>query len=241
MNTIGDRLRHARETAHDRVGRNFKITQSELGDVIGIKQSNVAMLERNLNKRGDVGISKLLKAAEFLQVSFMWLATGDGDINNIDTDILGELQKRRGCPLFFPQYAKSRQESEIQQSMNLSRETAGNVSENAFFTLVSDNGLAPVCETGDVVLIDPAASPLVEDYVLVSVPGYRMPIVRQIIESGPDRFALKAINRNISDQPLDDISQLIGVVVEFRHCPAEKNRILDWQQENRKRVVNLFK
>ena len=243
MNTIGDRLRHARETANARIGRTHKITQSELGDMMGLRQSSLYSIETNQNKSSDVGAEKLLKAAAFLQVSFMWLATGRGDMLGDDTNLIGELQKLKGYPLVYPQHAKTRKDDEIQQIISVSKEVAQNLTEKAFFTLVSDNGLSPQCERGDIVLVDPGVPVSVEDYVLVALPNYRMPVVRQIVERSLDQYSLRPINQNMAEQPLDDINHLIGVVVEFRHCPSEKNRITSWQEENRKtisNVVNMF-
>ncbi len=244
MNTIGDRLLHARDSAHTRLSRTHKITQSELADMMGIRQPSLVSIEKNQNKSTDVGAEKLMKAAQFLKVSFMWLATGRGDMLNDEDNLIGELQKLKGYPLVYPQHAKTRQDEEIQQTINVSKEVAQNLSEKAFFTLVSDNGLSPQCERGDIVLVDPGVPVSVEDYVLVALPNYRMPVVRQIVERSLDQYSLRPINQNMAEQPLDDINHLIGIVVEFRHCPSEKNRITSWQEENRKtigNVVNMFK
>ncbi len=239
MNTIGDRLRHARETAHNREEDGTRVTQGEVADYIGIRQSSLNAIENNKNKSSDVGAEKLMRAASYLNVSFLWLATGRGDMCGDDTHLLGELQKLKGIPLFFPQHAKSRNDDEVQQTINVSREIAQNLTDQAFFTLVSDNGLSPLCETGDIVLIDPGTQVSVEDYVLVALPNYKMPIVRQVVERSADQYSLRPINRNMSEQPLDDISHLMGIVIEFRHCPATKNRINSWQEDNRKTIGNV--
>lgn len=240
MNTIGERLRYARETAHEREASEVRITQSEVADYIGIRQSSLYSIENNKNKSTDVGAEKLMRAANFLNVSFLWLATGRGDMCGDDTHLLGELQKLKGFPLYFPQHAKSRNDDEAQQTINVSREIAQNLTDQAFFTLVSDNGLSPLCEKGDIVLIEPGIQVSVEDYVLVALPNYRMPIVRQVVERSMDQYSLRPINQNMSEQPLEDISHLLGVVIEFRHCPAIKNRINSWQEENRKAIGNVI-
>lgn len=244
MNTIGDRLRIARESAHERLDRKYKITQSELGDTIGIRQSSLFAIEMNKNKSSDVGVEKLMRAATFLKVSFLWLATGRGEMCSNDANLIGELQKLKGLPLYYPQDALARRDSDVQQTINISQEIAQNISNKSFFTLVSDNGLSPQCEKGDIVLIDPGVPVSVEDYVLVSLPSYQMPIVRQIVERSPDQYTLKPINPNLSEQPLQDIGRLVGVVIEFRHCPSEKNRVNSWGGENKKTIgsiVKLFK
>ena len=243
MNTIGERLLHARDSAHTRLGRTHRITQSELADMMGIRQPSLVSIEKVQNKSTDVGAEKLMKAAKFLKVSFMWLATGRGDMLNDEDNLIGELQKLKGYPLIYPQHVKTRQDVEIQQTINVSKEVAQNLSKKAFFTLVSDNGLSPQCERGDIVLVDPGVPVSVEDYVLVALPNYRIPVVRQIVERSLEQYSLRPINQNMAEQPLDDINHLIGVVVEFRHCPSEKNRITSWQEENRKtigNVVNMF-
>ena len=236
MKTIGDRILHARKTANTRLGRTHQVTQSELGQYIGLAQSNVYALEQNRNKRNDIGICKLIRAAELLRCSFLWLATGKGEMTNIDTDIFSELQSGQGVPLFFPRYAKTRNDSDVQQYIGVSREIQQTLGKNAFFTLVSDNGLSPRAEMGDIVLIDPSVQVRVMDFVLVADPGYRLPVARQIIERSVDQFTLKPLNTMMPEQPLDEISQLIGVVIEIRHSPDQAKRIRGWNEDNRKAV-----
>ena len=98
MDTIGERLKHARVTAHKRLGLSDRVTQGEVGDQIGLTQGAIVKLENNMNKRGDVDVIKLMKAAEFMKCSFIWLATGRGLLTNDDSHLLvvEEIAKEAG-------------------------------------------------------------------------------------------------------------------------------------------------
>ena len=103
MDTIGDRLRIARESAHERIDRTHRITQSELASVMGLTQPSVNRLENNKLKRGEIDVVKLMDAASFLNTSFLWLATGNGTMEQEDVKLLEDMEFQKGFPVYWPQ------------------------------------------------------------------------------------------------------------------------------------------
>lgn len=71
MQELKDRLKYAR--------KNANITQLELANIIGISQGSISDLESGRNKTS-VNITKF---AEVLKVNPHWLATGQGEMTNI--------------------------------------------------------------------------------------------------------------------------------------------------------------
>ncbi len=238
MNTIGDRLLLARETAPERLGRDYMVTQGELGKVMeGISQVAVFKIEQNKNKRGEVGVTKLMKAAEFLKVSFLWLATGKGSMTGNDEELLSPFYGEPGIPVHLPQDCRSRTKENAHSYLTVTSRIQSQISEKAFFTVCTDNGLAPMVNTGGLVLVDPGAKMVITDYVLTMIPGLSLPVVRQIIAGRDGGYLLKSLNHEIPSCQLDELSDLIGVIIEFRHWPETSNGFRDLIPDNRQ-VIN---
>ncbi|ELU16559.1 hypothetical protein CAPTEDRAFT_203754 [Capitella teleta] len=215
MDTIGDRLRFARESANDRLGRKFKITQSELADMMGVTQPSVNKIETNKLKRGEIDVIKLMDAAKYLKASFLWLATGNGSMEQEDSRLLQDLEFQKGFPVYWPQDLNS-SVRQPQFYMNAAPLLHERLSKNAFFTLVNDDGMNPHINMGDLVLVDPGGSLQVGSYVLARMPGQKNPMLRRIVENEEDGYLLKAINPDFKTRELEKLDDLIGVAVEFR-------------------------
>lgn len=215
MDTIGDRLRVARETANKRVGREFKITQSELADMMGLTQSSVFKIEMNKLKRGEIDVIKLMDAAKFLKASFMWLATGTGVMDQDDMQLLSDIEVQKGFPAYWPQDLPSKHR-QPQFHMNVAPLLYERLSKNTFFTLVSDEGMSPDVSMGDFMLVDPGGSIRVGSFVLAYISGKRSPALRRIIENEDGGYLLKPNNPEFSTKPLERLDNLLGVVVETR-------------------------
>lgn len=230
METIGERLRHARLTAHERIGINDQITQGELGDQVGLTQGAIYKLETNKNKRGDVDVIKLMKAAEFLKCSFIWLSTGRGAIDNDDSHLLDDLESRQGIPFVSPMDINN-PDAESEMHLNLTDKLASKVTSRAYYALVSDNGIQPRAMSGDMVLVDPGADIQIGDFVLVRIDDKVLPVVRRIIErtteEGQHGYLLKSLNDEFADRPLNSIEDLAGVVLEFRTFTREDTSYKD--------------
>lgn len=216
MDTIGDRLRHARETAHTREADGVRVTQSELADMMDVTQPTIYKIEQNKLKRGEVDVTKLMTAAKYLKVSFMWLATGNGHMEQEDGKLLEDLECQKGFPVYWPQNLKNINK-QPEFHMNVAPLLYERLSKNSFFTLVTDNGMNPHINMGDLVLVDPGGSLRVGDYVMAYMPGQGNPVLRKIIESKDDEgYLLKPMNPDFKTRPLERLSSLIGVAVEFR-------------------------
>ncbi len=169
MDTIGKRLRHARETANERMGAKFQITQSELADQIGVTQGFIYKLETDANKRGSVDVTKLMKCAEYLKCSFLWLATGRGDVGNDDSHLLDDLNNQQGLPFIHPEQLENPPTDNHEMMLNLTNSLASRISAEAYYTLVTDNGVNTRASSGDLVLCDPGADVRIGDFVLAKV------------------------------------------------------------------------
>jgi transcriptional regulator with XRE-family HTH domain len=83
MESVGDRLRRAREAA--------KLSQEALAQKIGVTRSAIAQVEGGISN--SLNAENLARAAQALRKSSMWLATGQGAEHPTDilTEVLGHL------------------------------------------------------------------------------------------------------------------------------------------------------
>lgn len=218
MDTIGDRLRLARESAHERMGRTHKITQSELGLNMELTQGAIYKMETNQRKRGEIDVIKLMNAAEFLRCSFLWLATGQGSMQSNDQNVMDALERSNGCPLVPPENLEATPVATLEIPDSL----VSRISPDSFYTMISDEGMSPAAWTGDIVLVDTGASVCVGDWVLARVADKSMAVVRRIIERSSDKghaYTLQTLNPEFADRPLKKISDILGIVREVRSYP----------------------
>lgn len=216
MDTIGDRLRTARKSAHERLDREYRITQSELACVMGLTQSSVNRLENNKLKRGEIDVVKLMDAASLLKASFLWLATGNGAMDQEDSKLLEDMECQKGFPVYWPQNLNSINKN-AQFHMNVAPIIYERLTPNAFYTLVTDNGMSPHINMGDLVLVDPGGKFHVGSYVLARTSGQGTPVLRRIIESDEEEgYLLKPLNPEYKTRTLEKFAHLLGVAVEFR-------------------------
>lgn len=216
MDTIGDRIRIARESAHERLGRKYRITQNELADMMGLTQSSVNRLENNKLKRGEIDVVKLMDAASFLNASFLWLATGNGSMGQEDAKLLEDMECQKGFPVYWPQDLNSINKN-AQFHMNVAPVIYDRLTPNAFYTLVTDNGMSPHINMGDLVLVDPGGKFHVGSFVLARISGQAAPVLRRIVESDEEEgYLLKPMNSEFKTRTLEKFAHLLGVAVEFR-------------------------
>ncbi|WP_067517898.1 helix-turn-helix domain-containing protein [Endozoicomonas ascidiicola] len=216
MDTIGERLRYARKTAHERIGAKYEVTQTALGEVMGLRQPTITKIESNKNKRSEVDVIRLMDAAKFLRASFFWLATGNGDIDQDDSRLLEDIETSKGFPVYWPQDI-STPTREPQFHMNVAPLLYDRLSKQAFYTLVTDEGMNPIINMGDLLLVDPGGSLRVGGYVLAKIEGQKNPVLRRIIESSDDDgYVLTPLNGDFKPRTLEKLSDIIGVAVESR-------------------------
>lgn len=221
MSTIGHRLRQARETSHQRTGLSDRITMHELADQLGVDARTIYDEERNACKRGGLSAATLMKAAEYLCCSFLWLVTGRGDLENDDNRLVEILEGQYGQPFCLP-HELGRRESATAMRLNLPDHLAALVTATAFYTLVTDNGLQPKVALGDLVLVDGGQQVQTGDYVLARMGGQQLPVVRRLVEcdGGSDTgYQLQTLNSEFARRPLQSLEHMLGVVMEFRSFP----------------------
>ena len=240
MDTIGERLRYARETAHERIGNKYPITQTEVAQCIGATQGFIYKLENNQNKLSNVDVNKLMRIAEFLRCSFLWLAKGVGDLNMDDMNLLDELNNKRGLPFYEPASLNSKT-SEME--LNLPSTLACKVSDKAFYTIVTDNAVNTRAAIGDLILVDPASDFRVGDFVLVKIADKPLPVVRRIVERNAEAggYTLKSLNDEFADRPLEQLSDLLGVVLEFRSFTRDDASYKDRLNTTTSNVIQLVR
>jgi transcriptional regulator with XRE-family HTH domain len=73
MDSFGERLKHALETR--------KAERKALAAVLGI---SVQAISKIINTDSSMNAQNTAKAARYLQVSWFWLATGEGDMENVE-------------------------------------------------------------------------------------------------------------------------------------------------------------
>ena len=73
MDSFGERLKHALETR--------KAERKALASVLGI---SVQAISKIINTDSSMNAQNTAKAARYLQVSWYWLATGEGDMENVE-------------------------------------------------------------------------------------------------------------------------------------------------------------
>lgn len=221
MSTIGYRLKEARETAHQRMGRVHEITWSELSQMIGVSAEAVYREERSSTKRGELSPATLMEAAKFLRCSFVWLVTGHGNMLDDDERLVELLEGQCGQPFYFPDEI-GRSEPSSDMRLNVPDHLAKVITPSAFYTVVTDNALQPTVSAGDLVLVDAGQTLESGEYVLVKLEGSSLPVVRRFTECNEEGLAgyqLRSLNDEFAHRPFPGMDSLVGVVMEFRHFP----------------------
>lgn len=183
---------------------------------MGMTQPSINRIESNLLKRGNIDVIKLMDAAKFLKVSFIWLATGNGQMEQDDAKLIDDPDSQKGFPVYWPQDLDSIYKTP-QFHLGVPPLLQSHLTKNAFYTLVTDAGMSPKIERGDLVLVDPSGPLHVGNLVLAKLPGQSAPIVRRIIEDNEGvGYLLKPLGEGFAIRPLEKINQLLGVVMESR-------------------------
>lgn len=232
MNTIGDRLYHARITAHERFGLSSQITMCELADGIDVSAELIYREESNLSQQGEMSAFSLMKAAEYLACSFLWLATGRGEMLGDDDHLVKILEHQCGQPVYLPDEI-GRTEPSADMRLNVPGQLAALITRAAFYTVVTDNALQPIVSAGDLVLVDAGQTLEPGKYVLVKLDGFLLPVVRRFAECNEEQsnasYQLCCLNDDFAHRPFPGLACLLGVVMEFRRFPGGqggfKNRL----------------
>ena len=238
MNTIGDRLRHARETAHNRFGRDYKMMQGELAEKIGATQAAISNIERNkvLSMRDKL----LFAAAEYLKVSPIWLSTGEGDMDDNDDVFMRLRNQTGGVRLIHPGSCRRGIDAPCIDTLNVTRKIHDMLSEEAFFTICTDNGMDPMMRRGDLVLVDPGMVVHYDTLVLAKHPDFSLPIVRRLVADSTGRFyRLQPLNTNLPELSVKKTEQIIGTIIEYRCWPDSELNMASDIPGNKQKITDI--
>jgi len=209
VNTFGARLKTLR--------RERKLTQKQLGKVVGVSDVTIGYWEKDQNMPGGVSLTKL---ARFFGVSEDFLLTGKEENSNVSPSIAGALQ----VPIIsWVQAGTWTSESDAR---NLEGAidyilTNGLHSFGTFALKVKGKSMEPEFKEGDTIIVDPDLCPGPGDYVVAKngseYATFKKYRARGVNEDGEDVFELVPLNPDFAtlDSSVEKIS-IIGVVVEHR-------------------------
>lgn len=213
MNTeFGQRLKTARKAA--------KLTQAELAKKVGIGQSTIAELEKTGN-----GSSHVPAMAAALKCSALWLATGEGAMNDgFDANAKPVPLGMRPYPVISCVQAGMLKEINVPYGPGDGFDVEfgdDDTSKWSFFLEIEGDSMLPEFRPGDRVLIDPEVTPRPGDFVAArntkqeaTFKKYR---VRGIDESGTEIFELVPLNDNYPVLRSDEHHLVvIGTMIEHR-------------------------
>ena len=202
--TIGERIKEARLAAG--------MSQEKLGEIIGWRQSRVGNYERGIR---EPRVDDLEKIARALNVSVLWLATGEGPMV---ADLPPHLTR---VPVISYVQAGSWTEAVDSFPTGNGLETVTtdlDLGDYAFALRIKGDSMEPEFHEGDIIIIDPSVEPRPGDYVVAkrdkdneaTFKKYRRPAedVIELVPLNPDHPPLK-IDANTP-------GKIIGVMVEHR-------------------------
>ncbi|MGI9276856.1 MAG: LexA family protein [Endozoicomonas sp.] len=220
MDTIGKRFRHARLTAQERLNLSRKVTQSAVAEAAGCTRPTITQCETGVTN--NMMQTNMLKAAEFLQVNYEWLAFGVGSMEpSPHPKNLNEL------PLASIQELIDSAKFSGSQYITIDRQMAQWIGGSAFAIQVEGDSMIPEFREGDTVLVDPDQPVSPGDIVIarlssnilgkteITLRKYR---ARGTDDNGAEIFELAPLN---NDYPTLLINQnnpatIVGAVVEHR-------------------------
>ena len=165
----------------------------------------------------------LLAAAKALNVSQLWLATGQGEMTAIDTNISSSTIGDRRIPLI--NYVQAGKLTEVVNINDIDTDnwilTDLDLSRNAFALEIKGNSMLPDFNEGDRIIIDPDVAPQPGDFVVAknhkeeaTFKKYRL---RGIDSSGNNIFELIPLNEDYPTLRSDTVPlKIIGTMIEHR-------------------------
>ncbi len=209
MSTFGARLQSLR--------KERKLTQKQLGKIVGVSDVTVGYWEKNQNSPGGMSLTKL---AKYFGVSEDFLLTGKEEKSNIATSSFGVMQ----VPVIsWVQAGAWTSESDAR---NLEGKvdyvlTNGHHSMGTFAVKVRGKSMEPDFKEGDTLIVDPDLYPAPGDFVVgkngseeATFKKYRS---RGVNENGVEVFELVPLNPDFATHSsLTEHISIIGVVIEHR-------------------------
>lgn len=211
--SLGQRLNHARLTAHERRREHTKVTQSELAAAMGdLSKSYISQIETGKYKTPDLKFSHIINAAKYLMCDPIWLAYGKGELVGYDNDLEGIAYK---IPLFRPLDLMN-ENPKPADYLFIRKGLHEQLGRNTYATVVTDNCMEGDASQGDVVIIDPDRQIQAKNLVLVNAPGESQPLLR--------RYRFNRSSGNLVLAPNDeelpwlnpDDCRILGVAVQIQ-------------------------
>lgn len=217
MNTLGDRIKTERKAK--------RLTQEELGRLVGVGKSSVSQWESGLTKNMD-GTNMIL-TAKALGVSPDWLATGEGSKRIHDTSgaMVGsgamisniEPGPQLGGKVPLISWVQAGTASEVIDLLQPGEgfdwiETTCPIKRHTYALRVVGDSMTPDFPEGVVIVVEPEMEPNPGDYVIARN-GDDEATFKQLVKDGADYY-LKPINDRYPIKPLGNY-HVIGVVREL--------------------------
>lgn len=209
MNTFGSRLQSLR--------KDRKLTQKQLGKIVGVSDVTVGYWEKNQNTPGGVSLTKL---ARYFGVSEDFLLTGKDQVSNVAPSFGGGMQ----VPVISWVQAGSWTSESDARNLEGAVDyvlTTGRHSLGTFALKVRGKSMEPEFKEGDMLIVDPELCPSPGDFVIAkngseyaTFKKYRS---RGVNENGEDVFELVPLNPDFATlNSLNEKILIIGVVIEHR-------------------------
>lgn len=216
MKTIAERLKHAREAKG--------WTQSQLAAASELSQSTIGNIESGARE----GRGSLPKLAKALSISHDWLADGEGEMLADQNLIRSGDNVSPGPPItgMVPILNKvnAGMYREIIDSEPEGIEHVASAVPTRRYTFalrVEGDSMEPKFPEGMVLIVEPEADPLPNDYV-IAVNGDNEATFKQLIKDGGEWF-LKPLNPRYPIKPLGTakvIGVIVGAQIQFRRGGA---------------------
>lgn len=209
MSTFGTRLKSLR--------KDRKITQGQLGKVVGVSDVTVGYWEKDQNKPGGESLTKL---AKYFGVSEMFLITGNEGKPNVSAAALGAMRIPIISWVQAGSWASEVDARNLEGTFDYILTTEIH-SISTFALNVKGKSMEPEFKEGDTIVIDPDIFPNPGDYVVAkngsgeaTFKKYRS---RGISDDGTDIFELVPLNPDYATLSSTQTHIIIiGVVVEHR-------------------------
>ena len=197
MNIFGERLDLALKTR--------KVTPARLARAIGISRQSIGHLLSGMSK--SMSAQNCALTASYLGVSSKWLATGEGDMNDIQG--VGTTDSSSTIPLLsWSQAAEWKDFVWDKSTPKVPRPHHAN--QCTFALRMEGDYMEPRLLPGMLLAIDPTQQATLGRFVLAK--GISSPVLQQIATDGSELF-LKPLNTRYPIRPLTKDITIIGILV----------------------------
>lgn len=217
--TFSDRLRHRMaELKYSKPD----VYQHHLASKANITKQNV----QQWLDGGGASSKKATILAKILKTTVQWLVDGEGkpSLTSIKTDvkeleIIDETLIINKYPLL--EWGDINEQGVIVNMQLMERSDkqyeTNHSGENCFGLVVNSESMAPEFKKGEQILVDRDKEPINESYVVIQLKKEGLPVLRQLINDGGDRF-LRVLNPDWPNkfEALTSEHVIIGCVVEAK-------------------------